>query len=136
MIVIIHCITLEKMKPCSWKLEPEFWAYGLIHPLGPSTDNVVCRPQTRKSWDVFEISWLYWIHLMILEKTRFFLWKLERGFWTYGKIRLLGPSDANVVFRLQTPKSSNFLRFHNFIAFIHCAENEVLFVKVFLLSYG
>ena len=135
MIVIIHCMILEKMKPCSWKLELEFWAYGLIHPLGPSTENVVCRPQTRKS-SIFEISWLYWIHLMIVGKTKFCLWKLETGFWTYSKICLLGPSNTNVVFRLQTPKSSNFLRFHNLIAFIHCGENKVLFVKNVSLTYG
>ena len=39
----------------------------------------------------FEISWIYWIHLMNLEKMRSCSWKLELGFWTYGLIHL-GPN--------------------------------------------
>ena len=54
---------------------------------------------------------------MILEKMRSCLWILEPGFWTYGWIRLLGPSHPNVVPRPQAPKSINFLRFHNFNGF-------------------
>ena len=54
---------------------------------------------------------------MILEKMRSCLWILEPGFWTYGWIRLLGPSHPNVVPRPQAPKSINVLRFHNFNGF-------------------
>ena len=71
-----------------------------------------------KTMGCFNIFRFYWIHLMILEKKRSCLLKLERGLWTYGKIRLLGPSGPNVVSRLQTPKSSNFFICHNFTAFI------------------
>ena len=66
----------------------------------------------------FEISWFYWIYLMILEKMMACLWKLQLRFWTYDLIRLLGPSGPNVVSRSQTPRSKIFLRFHNFIGFI------------------
>ena len=45
-------------------------------------------------------------------------------------LRLLGPSVSNIVSRLQIPKSSNFLRFSNFIGFIlFFGENKILFVK-------
>ena len=66
----------------------------------------------------FEISWFYWIYLMILEKMMACLWKLQLRFWTYGFIRLLGTSGPNVVSRCQTPRSKKYLRFHNFIGFI------------------
>ena len=66
----------------------------------------------------FEISWFYWIYLMILEKMRSCLWKIELVFWAYGLICLLGPSDPNVVSEPQTPRSRNFLRLHNFIGFM------------------
>ena len=55
---------------------------------------------------------------MILEKMRSCLWKLEPGFWTYGWIRLLGPSDPTIILRPQTTRSRHFLRFHDFIGFI------------------
>ena len=54
---------------------------------------------------------------MILEKMRSCLGKLELGIWSYGWIRLLGPSGPSVVFRPKTPRSGYFLRFHHFIAF-------------------
>ena len=66
----------------------------------------------------FEISWFFRIHFMILEKMRCCLWKLQLGFWTYGSIRLLGPSGPNVVSGPQTPRSRHFLRFYDFIGFI------------------
>ena len=44
-------MTLEKMRSCLWKLEPGFWTYGWIHVLGPSSPNVVSRPQVPKSID-------------------------------------------------------------------------------------
>ena len=50
----------------------------------------------------FEISWFYRIHLMILEKMRSCLWKLQLGFWTYGLIsslpKYLGPNCPKLVF--------------------------------------
>ena len=79
-----------------WKLEPGFWTYGRICLLGPSGPNIVSRPQTPKANFFFEVSWFYWICLMIPEKMRSCLWELEPGFWTYGRIRLLGSSGPNV----------------------------------------
>ena len=55
---------------------------------------------------------------MILEKMRSCLWKLEPGFWTYGWIRLLGPSDPTIMLRPQTTRSRYILKFHDFIGFI------------------
>ena len=40
------------------------------------------------------------------------------GFWSYDLIHLLEPSGPNVVSRPQTPKLSNFLRYHDFSGFI------------------
>ena len=79
---------MEKKKFCLWKLQLGFWTYGLIHLLGPSSLNEVSRPQAPRSifFFFFEISWFYWIHLLILEKIRSCLWKLQLGFWTYGFI--------------------------------------------------
>ena len=54
---------------------------------------------------LFLIWWLYWIQLMILDKTRSYLWKWELGFCTYNLISLLVPSCPNLVFRPQTPRS-------------------------------
>ena len=66
----------------------------------------------------FEISWFYWIYLMILEKMMVCLWKLQLRFWTYGLIRLLCPSGPDVVAGSQTSRSRNILRFQKFIGFI------------------
>ena len=66
----------------------------------------------------FEISWFYWIYLMILEKMMVCLWKLQLWFWTYGLIRLLCPSGPDVVAGSQTSRSRNILRFPKFIGFI------------------
>ena len=66
----------------------------------------------------FDISWFYWIHLMILEKMMSCLWKLHVWFWTYGLIGLLGTNGPYVVSGSQTPRSINFLRFHDLIGFI------------------
>ena len=52
----------------------------------------------------FEILWFYWIHLMIPEKMKSCLWKLEPGFWTYDWI--CGP---NLVSRPQAPRSRQIL---------------------------
>ena len=64
-----------------------------------------------------KISQFYWIHLMILEKTRPCFWTLEPGSRTYGKICLLHPSGPNEVCRPWTPKSSIFYIFHDFTGF-------------------
>ena len=48
----IHCVILEKMRSCSWKLKLRLWTYGLICLL--SDPNVVSRTQTPRSrnfWD-------------------------------------------------------------------------------------
>ena len=44
----------------------------------------------------FEISWLYWIYLMILEKMMACLLKLQLRFWTYGFIRLFWAQVAQM----------------------------------------
>ena len=134
--------------PCLSQLQLWFWSYGLIRLLGPSGPDVVSGSQTpRSKWwlvcevgatvmDVwlttssgpkwpkcsfqvpdtnvkiyFDISWFYWIQLMIFVKMK--LW-----FWTYGLIRLLGPSGPDVISGSQTPRSKFFLRFHELIGFI------------------
>ena len=51
---------------------------------------------------------------MILEQMRSYLWKLELGFWTYGWIRLLGPSGPNVVSRPRTTRSGRFFETSSF----------------------
>ena len=99
-------------------MELGFWTNGLIRLLGPSGPNVVSRPQTPRSNIFFEISWFYWIHIMIIMKMRSCLRKLEPRFWTYDLIWFLGPIGPNVVSRPQTPRSKSFLKFHNFIGFI------------------
>ena len=69
---------------------------------------------------VFEISWFYWIHLIIYEKMRSCLWKLEPGFWTYAIMAgyVFWANGPNIVFRpQQVPRSRHFLRFYDFIVF-------------------
>ena len=57
----------------------------------------------------FEISWFYWIHLIILDKMMPCLSQLQLWFWSYGLIRLLGPSGPDVVSGSQTPRSKWWL---------------------------
>ena len=71
-------------------------------PKWPNCSFWVLNPKVK---NFFAISWFYWVYLMILEKMRSCLWKLQLGFWTYGLIRLLGPSGPNVVSKAQTPWS-------------------------------
>ena len=79
----------------------------------------------------FQTLRFYWIHLTILEEMGSYLWKLESGFWTYGWMRLLGPSGPNVVSRLQVLRSRHFFKFHDLLDLSRDSrENEVLFVKV------
>ena len=85
---------------------------GTLHPFA----NYVLMPKTpRPRWD-FMI--LMNFHHMILEKMRSWLRKLKLGFWNYGLICLLGRSGPTVVSRPQTPRSRNFLIFHDFFGFI------------------
>ena len=109
---------LKKMRSCLWILEPESCTYGWIRLLGPSRPNVVPRPQAPKANKFFEVSKFKWSFLIILEKMRSCLRKLEPGTSTCAWICLLGPSEPNVVFRPQAPRSINFLRFHEFIGCI------------------
>ena len=68
---------------------------------------------------------------MIMEKMKSCLWKLQLGFWSYGLIRLLSPSVANVVSRPQTPRSIFFWDFMILLDSYHDSwENEVMFVKI------
>ena len=86
--------------------------------------------KSKLSWRIKEI---HCICLMILEKMRSCLWKLELRFWTYGWKRLLGPSGPNVVSKPQTPKLRHFLKFHTLIGFVfwsNSRKNEVLPVKI------
>ena len=122
-------MVLEKMRSCSWKLEPGFWTYLWIRLLDPSCPNVVSRPQAPRSRhflrfhnfigfiSFFEIPQFYWIYLTILEKMRSCLWKLELGFLTNGLIshlpKTLGPSRPILVFRPQTP-NVRVLGYENF----------------------
>ena len=82
----------------------DLWLDTSSGPKWPKCTFQVPGPKFKK---FFEISWFYWIHLIILEKMRSCLWKFKPGFWTYGWILLLGPSGPNkcAVFRLQVPRS-------------------------------
>ena len=71
----------------------DIWLDTSFGPKWPKCSFWVPDPKVKK---FFEISWFYWIHLMILEKMRSCLWKLQLGFWTYGLICFLGPSGPNV----------------------------------------
>ena len=94
---------------------PDIWLDTSSGPKWPRCSFRVSEPKVKK---FLEISWFYWINLMILEEMVVCLWKLLPWFWTYGLIRLLGPGSPDVVSRSQTPRSRNILRFHNFIGFI------------------
>ena len=73
----------------------------------------------------------FFIHLMILEKMKSCLWKLEPGFWTYGWIRLLDPSGQNLVSRPQAQVQDIFWDFMIFLDSSHDSwENKVLFVNI------
>ena len=56
---------------------------------------------------------------MILQKMRSCLWKLEPRFWTYGCIRLLGPSGSNVVSRPQAQGQKFFWDFMILLGSFH-----------------
>ena len=60
----------------------------------------------------FQIWWFYWTHLMILEKVRSWLWKLELWFSTTGLIshlpKALGPNCLKLSFLTLDPKCQNF----------------------------
>ena len=113
------------MVSLSWMYIKSYSFESLLIPNGP---NVVSKSPGRKVKIFFEISWFYWIHLMILKKMRSCLWKLETGFWTYGWIHLLGPSDPNVVSTPQVAMSRHFMILLD--SFHDSWKNEVLFVKI------
>ena len=95
-----------------------FWAeVAQMQFLGP-------RPQGQI---FFEISWFYWIHLMILEKMRSCLWKLQLGFWTYGLIHFLGPA--------KWPKCSFWVLNHRVNFFGRCYD-FIGFISWFLRKWG
>ena len=78
----------------------DLWFNMFSGPKWPKCSFWVLNPKVKK---FFEISWFYWIHLIILEKMRSCLWKLQLGFWTYGLIsplpKYLGPNFPKLVFR-------------------------------------
>ena len=46
---------------------------------------------------LYQIWWLHWIQLKILDRMRWCLWKLELVLWVYGLVSLLDPSGPNLV---------------------------------------
>ena len=84
--------------------------HGLMSVSGPSqvaqNKSLGSRPQVKGFF--LKIRKFYWIELIILDKIRSFLWKLELGLWTYGWICLLDLSGPNVVSRPQAPRSIHF----------------------------
>ena len=76
----------------------------------------------------FEISWFYWIHLMVLEKVMSYFWKLKLRFWTYGfiscckrlKFSSTRPQTPNV-----TALGSNFFFMSSSIKF--CMKQGLIF---------
>ena len=90
---------LEKMGPVCKNLEQGLMA---IYAFWDKWTEYSFKAPEPKVMNIFQISWFYWIHVMIGEKVRSCLWKLEPGFQTYGLIRLLDLSCPKVVFRLQT----------------------------------
>ena len=78
----------------------DLWLDMFSGPKWPKCSFWLLNPKVKT---FFEISWFYWIQLMILEKMRPCLWKLQLGFWTYGLIsplpKYLGPNFPKLVFR-------------------------------------
>ena len=93
----------------------DLWLDTSSGPKWPKCNFYAIDPKVNK---FFKTSWFYWIGLMILDRMRSFLWKLELGLWTYSLIYLLGPSGPNLVSRPQSLGSRNFLRFHSFTGLI------------------
>ena len=98
---IVHIMT-QSCKPSYIKLFKAFYSKAP-------------HPMVKK---FFKIWWFDMIQLMILDKMRSCLWKVEQGFWVYGLIKLSDPIGRNLVSRLQTPRSRNFLKFDGLIWFI------------------
>ena len=96
------------------KLELGFWIYGLESVSAIVGPKLIFSPYIL--W--VEVILMHWIHLLILDKVRPCLSKLELGFWTY---RLLivtsfGPGPK-LVFRPQTP-DLRFILFLEIIRFL------------------
>ena len=109
---------LQKIKSGLWKLGIVFGTYGRIPLLDIRAPNIVFMSQTPKSSTFLRfhnfigfISWLLRNWGPVCKRVT--LW-----FWSYGWIRLPGPSGSNVVSSPQNLISRNFVRFHNFIGFI------------------
>ena len=80
----------------------ELWLVRFLNPIGPK---LVFRPQIL-SWKVLNTFWwIHWIHIEILVKMRFCLWKLKLGFTTYYLVSLLGWIGSKWVIRHQVPSS-------------------------------
>ena len=45
-----------------------------------------------------------WIHHIILDQMKSFLWKLDIGFWIYGLVNHLGPNCPKLFFLASEPK--------------------------------
>ena len=95
------------MRSCLWILEPGFWTYGWVHLVGPIGPNVVSRPQAQRSRNFFRDFMGLLVCLMILEKMRSCLRKLEPRFWTYSLItplpKALGLNCPNLDCPFQAP---------------------------------
>ena len=90
----------------------ELWLDTSLGPWWPKCCFWAPGPKVKK---FVEISWFYWIHLMILEKMRSCLWKLELGFWAYSLICLLpkalGPNCPKLVLRFKNFFMSSSIKF-------------------------
>ena len=72
----------------------DIWLDTSFGPKWPKCSFYAPDPKVKK---FLKILWLYWIHIMILEKMRLCLWKLQLWFWAYDLIPFLGPSGPSVV---------------------------------------
>ena len=102
----------------------DLWFNMFSGPKWPKCSFWVLNPKVKK---FFEISWFYWIHLIILEKMRSCLWKLQLGFWTYGLIHFLGPA--------KWPKCSFWVLNHRVNFFGRCYD-FIGFISWFLRKWG
>ena len=105
-------------------------SYIFVDLLIPSSTNGVSRAQTPRSRHFLRF-YNFVAIILWLEKIRPYFWKLELWFWTYGWIRLLGPSGPNVVVG-PTPRGQEI--FWDFMILLYSSydsgEKEVLSVKI------
>ena len=74
--------------------------------------------------------WFNWIQLMILDRMKSYLWKLELGFWPYSLTNALCPSGSYLVSKPKTPRPRYFLRFNHLIGFTLWFIKLVMFVEI------